>query len=251
MHTKTDSDVTSPAPSSPIPPAYFVQSPSHDGEKTTSLHSTPVVLSPLASPPNYQSSHHSRQSSSTRFSGSRNITRNDVASKKQNHTDVIKEDGVYDIDLKRGVPRRCHVLGFVVGFFVLFLLFWLVLWGVSKPQKPVILVKVSFFLFFFCSRWCLFQLFLVILFAELWKRDLQSIKFENFLVQSGADFSGVPTYMVSMNSTVKLTFRNTATFFGVHVASTPLDLYYSYIPIGSGAVSSPYLIILAIIGTLV
>lgn len=40
-----------------------------------------------------------------------------------------------------------------------------------------------------------------------------------------------------MNSTVKLTFRNTATFFGVHVTSTPLDLSYSRLRVASGTVS--------------
>nr|GEU55968.1 zinc finger BED domain-containing protein RICESLEEPER 2-like [Tanacetum cinerariifolium] len=70
MHAKTDSEVTSQTASSPTRspprrPVYFVQSPSHDGEKNTnSFHSTPV-LSPNASP-----GRHSRNSSSTRFSGS-------------------------------------------------------------------------------------------------------------------------------------------------------------------------------------
>lgn len=68
---------------------------------------------------------------------------------------------------------------------------------------------------------------------------LQSIKFENFVIQAGSDNTGVATDMVTMNSTVKLTFRNTATFFGVHVTSTPLDLSYSQITFGSGSVSSP------------
>lgn len=53
MHAKTDSEVTSIAPSSPARPVYYVQSPSrdsHDGEKTaTSFHSSPV-LSPVHSP---------------------------------------------------------------------------------------------------------------------------------------------------------------------------------------------------------
>ncbi|KAF5961181.1 hypothetical protein HYC85_002390 [Camellia sinensis] len=73
MHAKTDSEVTSLAPSSPTRsprrPVYYVQSPSrdssHDGEKTTnSFHSTPII-SPMGSP-----GRHSRDSSSTRFSGS-------------------------------------------------------------------------------------------------------------------------------------------------------------------------------------
>lgn len=52
------------------------------------------------------------------------------------------------------------------------------------------------------------------------------------------DFSGVATEMVSMNCTVKLTFRNTATFFGVHVTSTPLDLSYSELTVATGTVGT-------------
>ncbi|KAK9151131.1 hypothetical protein Syun_009440 [Stephania yunnanensis] len=40
--------------------------------------------------------------------------------------------------------------------------------------------------------------------------------------------------MVSMYSIVKLTFRNTSTFFGVHVTATPLELSYSQLTIASG-----------------
>ena len=68
---------------------------------------------------------------------------------------------------------------------------------------------------------------------------LQSIKFDHFKIQAGSDFTGVATDMISMNATLKLTFRNTGTFFGVHVTSTPLDLSYSEITVASGIVS-PY-----------
>lgn len=57
------------------------------------------------------------------------------------------------------------------------------------------------------------------------------------MIQAGSDNTGVATDMVTMNSTVKLIFRNTASFFGVHVASTPVDLSYSQITLASGAVS--------------
>jgi hypothetical protein len=63
--------------------------------------------------------------------------------------------------------------------------------------------------------------------------------FDQFVIQAGEDFSGVATNMVSMNSTVTLTFRNTATFFGVHVTSIPLDLYYSQLIVASGTVRHP------------
>lgn len=65
----------------------------------------------------------------------------------------------------------------------------------------------------------------------------QSIKFETLVIQAGSDSTGVATDMISLNSTIKFNFRNTATFFGVHVASTPIDLSYSDIVIGTGNVS--------------
>ncbi|KAF8377553.1 hypothetical protein HHK36_030935 [Tetracentron sinense] len=230
MHAKTDSEVTSLAPSSPTRsprrPVYYVQSPSrdsHDGEKTTtSFHSTPV-LSPMGSPPHSQSSigHHSRESSSTRFSGSlkpgsRKISPNDASrgghrkgEKPWKECAVIEEEGLLEEEGgRKGLPRRCYFLAFVLGFFLLFSLFSLILWGASRPQKPKITMK--------------------------------SITFEQFGIQAGSDFSGVATDMVSMNSTVKLTFRNTATFFGVHVTSAPLDLSYSQLTLGSGTMKKFY-----------
>lgn len=176
----------------------------------------------MGSPPHSHSSvgHHSRESSSSRFSGSmkpgsRKISPNDGGlagrphRKGQKKIDVIEEEGLLDDDeSQKGLSRRCYVLAFVLGFFVLFSLFSLILWGASKPQKP----KIS----------------------------MKSIKFENFVIQAGSDSTGVATDMVTMNSTVKLTFRNTATFFGVHVTSTPLDLSYSQITFGSGSIKKFY-----------
>ncbi|KAL0314862.1 UNVERIFIED_CONTAM: hypothetical protein Sangu_2330600 [Sesamum angustifolium] len=233
MHAKTDSEVTSLAPSSPDQnrrPVYYVQSPSrdsHDGEKTTmSFHSTPVMGSPMGSPPHSHSSvgRHSRESSTSRFSGSlkpgsRKISPNDVGSggrghgkggqKNRKECDVIEEEGLLeDEESSKGLPRRCYILAFVVGFFVLFSFFALILWGASKPQKP--------------------------------KITMRSIKIERFVVQAGSDDTGVSTDMISMNSTVKFTFRNTGTFFGVHVSSTPLDLSYSQLTIGSGDMKKFY-----------
>lgn len=164
MHAKTDSEVTSLAPSSPTRsprrPVYYVQSPSrdsHDGEKTaTSFHSTPV-LSPMGSPPHSHSSvgRHSRESSSSRFSGSlkpgsRKINPNDGSrgdrkgQKQWKECAVIEEEGLLEEEGRRkGLPRRCYILAFFLGFFVLFSFFSLILWGASKPQKPKITMKVG------------------------------------------------------------------------------------------------------------
>ncbi|PIA56502.1 hypothetical protein AQUCO_00700682v1 [Aquilegia coerulea] len=231
MHAKTDSEVTSLAPSSPTRsprrPVYYVQSPSrdsHDGEKTTtSFHSTPV-LSPMGSPPHSHSSvgRHSRESSSSRFSGSlkpgsRKISPNDGSrggghrkgQKPWKQIDVIEEEGLLEEEgIHKGFPRRCYFPAFVLGFFILFSLFSLILWGASRPQKP--------------------------------KVQMKSITFERFVIQAGSDNTGVATDMLSMNSTVKLTFRNTATFFGIHVAPTTLDLSFSDLTLASGTMKKFY-----------
>ncbi|KAM5565723.1 hypothetical protein ABKV19_019639 [Rosa sericea] len=230
MHAKTDSEVTSLAPSSPTRsprrPVYYVQSPSrdsHDGEKTTTSFQSTPVLSPAGSPPHSHSSvgRHSRDSSSTRFSGSlkpgsKKIQPNNDGSRGHHHRKgghkawkdcaVIEEEGLLDDeDRERGFPRRCYFPAFVLGFFLLFTMFSLILYGASKPMKPKITMK--------------------------------SVRFEQFQIQAGSDNTGVATEMISVNSTVKFTFRNTGTFFGVHVSPKPLDLSYSQITIASGTVS--------------
>ncbi|KAK7320135.1 hypothetical protein RJT34_04869 [Clitoria ternatea] len=206
MHAKTDSEVTSLDASSttrsPRRAVYYVQSPSHDGEKTTtSLHSTPV-LSPMGSPP------HSH-SSSSRFSGSRKMNNNHRNHKSWKDIDVIEEEGLLQNDEhNHSLSRRYYFLAFVLGFFLLFSLFSLILWGASRPMKPKIVIK--------------------------------SIKFDHLRVQAGSDATGVATDMITMNSTVKFTYRNTGTFFGVHVTSTPLDLSYSEIVIATGDMKKFY-----------
>ncbi|CAK9159467.1 unnamed protein product [Ilex paraguariensis] len=219
MHAKTDSEVTSLAPSSPNRPVYYVQSPSrdsHDGEKTTnSFHSTPV-LSPMGSP-----GRHSRESSSTRFSGSlkpgsgkggdgsRGRHNHRKSEKQWKEFDAIEEEGLLDDDgTYNGIPRRCYFVAFVVGFFVLFSFFALILWGASRNQKPIIIMK--------------------------------SISYDQFIIQSGSDSTGVATDMASMNSTVKLIFHNKGTFFGVHVTFLPLDIFYSQLTVATGTIKKFY-----------
>ncbi|KAL2333541.1 hypothetical protein Fmac_014754 [Flemingia macrophylla] len=215
MLVKTDSEVSSLSQSSPARsprrPVYYVQSPSrdssHDGEKTTnSFHSSPLQ-SPLGSPP-HSHSNSSRGSASTRFSGPRKARNNNKGPWRpwKDHFHAIEEEGLLDphddLNAHRAFPRRCYFPAFLLGFFLLFSAFSLILWAASRPQKPAI--------------------------------SLKSITFDQFVIQAGADVSGVATSMVSMNSSVKLTFRNTATFFGVHVTSTPLDLNYYQLTLATG-----------------
>lgn len=72
----------------------------------------------------------------------------------------------------------------------------------------------------------------------MWSWILQSITFEQLKVQAGQDAGGIGTDMITMNATLRMLYRNTGTFFGVHVTSSPIDLSFSQITIGSGAVSS-------------
>ena len=71
---------------------------------------------------------------------------------------------------------------------------------------------------------------------NLRKITLQSIVFENWNVQFGNDWSGVPTYVLSLNSTIKMMYKNPSTFFGVHVTSTLLHLRYYDLTLASGQV---------------
>lgn len=66
----------------------------------------------------------------------------------------------------------------------------------------------------------------------------QSVVFESYNIQAGMDYTGVPTKMMTINSTVKIVFYNRGTFFGVHVISTPLDLSFYDLKVASGYVST-------------
>ncbi|XP_047952702.1 uncharacterized protein LOC125203186 isoform X1 [Salvia hispanica] len=216
MQAKTDWEPSTPA-------AYFVQSPSHDGEKTTaSLNSTPIVsLSPTGSLGHYSGGHgHSPGSSISHCTGPEKL--GPVQGSRKAGNDVVLTNLEFDVNnlmgdeegLCEGDEERwlCfhfyNILPFLVGFFVGFFLFCLILWGVSKYQKPEI--------------------------------KMQSIKFETFIIQAGSDTSGVSTDMISLNSTLKFKYTNTASFFGVHVSSTPISLSYTHLQIASGDVKEFY-----------
>jgi hypothetical protein len=64
--------------------------------------------------------------------------------------------------------------------------------------------------------------------------------FHDFYVSDGSDATGVPTKMISLNATLKMSFYNPATFFGVHVTSTPMDLMYYQLVVASGQVKQFY-----------
>lgn len=58
----------------------------------------------------------------------------------------------------------------------------------------------------------------------------------NLYVGEGSDFTGVPTKMLTVNGSLKLSVYNPATIFGIHVSSAPINLIYSKIPVATGQV---------------
>lgn len=212
MHRKSESEVTSieqspssPARSPPRRPLYYVQSPSnHDVEKMS------YGSSPAASPHHhhyYLSSptHHSRESSTTRFSASLKSSWKKLH--QHPNADHEEEEDEDDAVQDSGHTIRLYFCFFLL-FVLLFALFSLILWGASKSYKPHVVVK--------------------------------NIIFDKLNVQSGSDGSGVPTDMLSLNSTVRILYRNPATFFGVHVTSTPLLLSYYQLKLASGQMQEFY-----------
>ncbi|CAM0944676.1 unnamed protein product [Alopecurus aequalis] len=237
-HAKTDSDVTSLAPSSPPRsprrPAYYVLSPaaSHPdvvasgggggaAEKMSLAGSTPAE-SPLHYGFHHHhhsgaaAMHHSRESSTGRLLFSDQLGRSGgpagtVPWRRLGHGsgagsvgDDEEEDGG-----RSGLPSpwRCYALA-AFAFVAVFAFFLLVLWGASKSYKPHV--------------------------------DVKSVVFETYHIQGGTDRTGVPTRMMSVNATVRLRFRNRGTFFGLHVTATPFHLYFDDLTVASGNMKEFY-----------
>lgn len=221
LHTKSESDITSLAPSSPSRspkrPVYYVQSPSrdsHDGDKSTSMQPTPSFNSPMESPSHPSFGRHSRNSSASRFSGIFRSSSGRKNGRKRNdkgwpECNVIMEEGKYDeYDEDKGVTRRCQALLALLGFIVLFSIFCLIIWGAGRPYKAEITVR--------------------------------SLAVNNFYIGEGSDFSGVVTKMMTVNGSLRIGVYNPATFYGIHVSSTPISLIYSDITVASGQLKKYY-----------
>ncbi|WOL08334.1 hypothetical protein Cni_G17087 [Canna indica] len=216
LHAKSESDVTSLAPSSPPRSpkrqAYYVQSPSrdsHDGDKSSSMQATPVYNSPMESPSHPSFGRHSRTSSASRFSGpfrsssGRKGYRKRVNDKGWPECNVIQEEGSYDdLDDDKGLSRRCQIVLGLLSFILLFTVFSLIIWGAARPYKPNVVVK--------------------------------SLSMDDFYAGEGTDTTGVPTKMVTLNCSLKMSVYNTATMFGIHVTSSPIRLMFSEITIATG-----------------
>ncbi|KAH8505268.1 hypothetical protein H0E87_012497 [Populus deltoides] len=205
--------MTSMAPSSPRSPKrpvlYYVQSPSrdsHDGDKSSSMQTTPAYASPMESPSHLSYGRHSLSSSASRVSGGGYGWKGRSKSKgwpQSKCDDVIEEEGDYD-PYGNGVSRRwlCQVLIWASGFVSALCVFCFIIWGASRPFKPQITVK--------------------------------SLTVHNFYFGEGSDMTGVPTKMLTVSCSVKMNVYNSATFFGIHVSSIPVNLMYSELTVATG-----------------
>lgn len=212
MHAKTDSDVTSmDTSSSPKRAVYYVQSPSrdsHDGDNKSST-TMPAPNSPVESPSRHSYGHHSRASSSSRVSG---YYQSNKGTRKGGdggwpEGKVIEEEGGYDEE-REGLSRRTQIFVAVVGFVLIFAVFCLIIAGAARPYKVRITVK--------------------------------SLTVHNFYFGEGADMTGVPSKMLTVNCSVRMTVHNPATFFGIHVSSKAVDLMYSEIAVATGELETYY-----------
>uniref|UniRef100_A0A1D1YF96 Late embryogenesis abundant protein LEA-2 subgroup domain-containing protein n=1 Tax=Anthurium amnicola TaxID=1678845 RepID=A0A1D1YF96_9ARAE len=221
VHVKSDSDVTSLAPSSPSRSpkraVYYVQSPSrdsHDGDKSSSMQATPVCNSPMESPSHPSLGRHSRASSASRFSGAFRSSSGRKGNRKRNdkgwpECNVIQEEGSYDdLDEDGGLSRRCQIVLAFTCFVLLFTVFCLIIWGASRPYNPDVVVK--------------------------------SLAVDDFYSGEGSDNTGVPTKMITVNCSLKISVYNPAPTFGIHVSSSPVDLLYSQITIATGQLKKYY-----------
>lgn len=64
----------------------------------------------------------------------------------------------------------------------------------------------------------------------------QSLAVNNIYLGEGSDNTGVPTKMLTVNGSLRISVYNPATFFGIHVSSTPISLVYSEITVATGQV---------------
>ncbi|XP_019092231.1 PREDICTED: uncharacterized protein LOC104748226 [Camelina sativa] len=152
---------------------------------------------------------HSRNSWASRFSGlfrssssGRKSVRKCMSNEKECKVIILEEGRSYDEMDDVTSIRNCQALLAVFALVVLFTFLCFISWGASIPYKAQISVK--------------------------------TFELHNFYVGDGSDFSGVRTAMLTINGTLRLSIYNPAPVFGVHVSSTPINLFFYELPIATG-----------------
>lgn len=66
---------------------------------------------------------------------------------------------------------------------------------------------------------------------------------DDFYAGEGSDTTGVPTKMVTVNCSLKISIYNPASMFGIHVTSSSINLIFSEITIATGEVTLHYFLL--------
>ncbi|GAB2292250.1 hypothetical protein Dimus_026500 [Dionaea muscipula] len=107
-----------------------------------------------------------------------------------------------------GCSGICNVLVALMGFATLFWFFCFCIWAVGRHHKPEV--------------------------------SVQSLTMGDYRTSEGIDWTGVPTRFLSLNCSITMLVHNPATFFGIHVTSTPVNLLYYDLVVASGQLLTYY-----------
>ncbi|KAK6151797.1 hypothetical protein DH2020_014432 [Rehmannia glutinosa] len=226
MHATSESDITSIAPSSSSPTAYYVESPSRDSHDEMDKCSSSNSRSPMESP--CYPRHSMTSSSSTAAS---RIYGNRRRWNKHYCNVVAEEDSVFDGDddyCKDGpYSIHCKCLSLVLAFGIFFAGFCLAFWVASRPYKPQLSIKNP------TSK----------IEGLLDIGDGTDVEFFYIEVKGsksdfgeGSDHTGVPTKLISVNCSANLVIYNPAKVFGIHVTSHTANLLYAQITVATGQI---------------
>ncbi|RWW78137.1 hypothetical protein BHE74_00013665 [Ensete ventricosum] len=173
----------------------------------------------MESPSHPSFGRHSRSSSASRFSGpflsssGRKGYRKRVNDNGWPECNVIQEEGSYDdLDEDKGLSRRCQIILALLSFLLLFTVFSLIIWGTARPNSNL-----------HPATWQHTPL--------NYSLDTRVCGWMTFYTGEGTDSTGVPTKMVTVNCSLKISVFNTAAMFGIHVTSSPINLMFSEITI--------------------
>ncbi|KAK6126890.1 hypothetical protein DH2020_039366 [Rehmannia glutinosa] len=217
MHATSESDITSIAPSSSSPTAYYVESPSRDSHDEMDKCSSSNSRSPMESP--CYPRHSMTSSSSTAAS---RIYGNRRRWNKHYCNVVAEEDSVFDGDddyCKDGpYSIHCKCLSLVLAFGIFFLGF---VWHFGLLAGLTNLNLASRI-----QRSKIEGLFDI-------GDGTDRLKVQNLYFGEGSDHTGVPTKLISVNCSANLVIYNPAKVFGIHVTSHTANLLYAQITVAT------------------
>ncbi|XP_021741916.1 uncharacterized protein LOC110708115 [Chenopodium quinoa] len=232
MYTKSESDITSLATSSPITspkpprPVFYVQSPSRDSqeEDKSSTSASATAIQAANTPVGYRSpsdalsllsifSRQSRSPATSRVSGIQGYRR------KRRERDRVRllsgrrhEAEVY-VNWWRDqegeeLSRSCKLFMWMLFLGFIFMVGCFIVWGASRPFSAQVFLK--------------------------------DVTVHNFYFGEGSDLTGVPSKILTINCSLRMRVHNPATFFGIHVSCSTINLRYYDLTIASGQLDPYY-----------